>query len=209
MIRVIIADDHPIVRHGLRRLIELEPDLTVVAEAADGAEVMALVGAVACEVLVLDLSLPHIRGLELVHLLRERHPRLPILIFSVQPEDMLSLHLLDAGVAGYINKDRDVDQVTTAIRAVAAGRRHLSANLARLVEARGKASALVAPHERLSARERQVFLRLLQGMSVNAIAAELEISDSTTSNHLSHVREKLGVTTNAEVMLYAARVGLL
>ena len=208
MIRVIIADDHPIVRHGLRRLIDLEPDLRVVAEAADGAEVVALVSAVAADVLVLDLSLPHIRGLELVHLLRERHPKLPILVFSVQPEDMLSLHLLDAGVSGYINKDRDVDQVTTAIRAVAAGRRHLSAGLARLVEARGRDSAL-APHERLSARERQVFVLLLQGMSVNAIAAELEIGDSTASNHLSQVREKLGVKTTAEVLLYAARAGLL
>ena len=97
MIRVIIADDHPIVRHGLRRLLELEPDLKVVAEAADGAEVLELVSAVPCEVLVLDLSLPHIRGLELVHLLRERFPALRILVFSVQPEDVLTLHLLDAG----------------------------------------------------------------------------------------------------------------
>lgn len=208
MIRVIIADDHPIVRHGLRRLLELEPDLKVVAEAADGAEVLELVSAVPCEVLVLDLSLPHIRGLELVHLLRERFPALRILVFSVQPEDVLTLHLLDAGVAGYLNKDRDVENVPGAVRAVAAGRRYLSENLQRLALSRREAMEQ-APHARLSAREWQVFQRLIQGLSVNAIAAELEISDSTASNHLSRIREKLGVSSNSEVMLYASRTGLL
>lgn len=208
MIRVIIADDHPIVRHGLRRLLDLERDLSVVAEAADGAELVERLAAVPCDVLVLDLSLPHIRGLDLIHLVRERHPRLRILVFSVQPEDLLSLHLLDAGVAGYLNKDGGVDLVATAIREVAAGRRYLSAALEQLALDRSARLALV-PHDRLSARERQVFQRLIEGMTVNAIAAELEISDSTASNHLARIREKLGVSSNGEVLLYAARVGLL
>ncbi|MCB9794092.1 MAG: response regulator transcription factor [Alphaproteobacteria bacterium] len=208
MIRVLVADDHPIVRHGLRRLINLQADMDVVGEAADGSEVVRLLEVCACEVIVLDLSLPHIRGLELVHLIRERHPELRILVFSVQPEDTLSLHLLEAGVAGYLSKDRGVDAVVGAIREVAAGRRYLTPELRELAFQR-RGEQRQAPHEQLSLRERQVFDRLIQGMSVSAIAGELEISASTCSNHLSKVREKLGVNHNGEVLVYAARAGLL
>lgn len=208
MIRVLIADDHPIVRHGLRRLINLEPDLDVVGEAADGAEVVQLLEVLSFDVIVLDLSLPHIRGLELIHLIRERRPELRILVFSVQPEDVLSLHLLEAGVAGYLNKDHGVELVVTAIREVAGGGVFLSPRLRELAFQRIEKQERV-PHERLSTRERQVFDRLVQGMSVSAIAAELEISASTTSNHLAQIRVKLGVDHNGEVMVYAARVGLL
>lgn len=207
MIRVMVADDHPIVRLGLRRMIELEPDLHVAAEARDGAEVIELLGRFTVDVLVLDLSLPHIRGLELIQLVHERHPSVRILIFTVQPEDLLSLHMLDAGADGYLNKDRHVDLLLTAIREVAAGRRYLSPALQQLCLDQRKAA--IAPHERLSAREREVFHLLLSGMSVSAIAGELEISASTASNHLSHIREKLGVESNGEVLLYASRVGIL
>ncbi|MCB9797095.1 MAG: response regulator transcription factor [Alphaproteobacteria bacterium] len=208
MIRVLVADDHPIVRHGLRRLINLQSDMQVVGEAADGAEVIQLLEVCPCEVIVLDLSLPHIRGLELVHLIRERLPALRILVFSVQPEDILSLHLIEAGVAGYLSKDRGVEAVIEAIREVAAGRRYLTERLRELAYGRLREDDR-PPHERLSLRERQVFDRLIQGMSVSAIANELEISASTASNHLSKVREKLGVEHNGEVLVYAARAGLL
>ncbi|MCB9759828.1 MAG: response regulator transcription factor [Alphaproteobacteria bacterium] len=208
MIRVLVADDHPIVRHGLRRLINLQDDMEVVGEAADGAEVVRLLEVCPCEVIVLDLSLPHLRGLELVYLIRERHPKLRILVFSVQPEDRLSLHLLEAGVAGYLNKDHGVDAVIEGIRTVAAGRRFLTERLQELLFQR-RDEGEQAPHERLSLRERQVFDRLVQGMSVSAIASELEISASTASNHLSRIRDKLGVEHNGEVLVYAARAGLL
>lgn len=207
MIRVIVADDHPIVRHGLGRLIDLEPDLKLVAEAADGAELIAILGQHPCDVLVLDLSLPHLRGLELLAAIKERWPALAVLVFSVHPEDNFSLYLMDAGAAGYLSKDRMIDQVLGAIRCVAAGRPYITDRLAELRHERG--SDALAPHQRLSAREYQVFTRMIQGMNVSAIAAELEISASTASNHVSRIREKLGVESNGEIVIYAVRAGLL
>jgi len=209
MIRVLLADDHPIVRHGLRRLLSLEPDLEVVGEAADGAEVIALIRAVRADVLILDLSLPHLRGLELLHLVRETERAPRVLVFSVQPEDTFTLHLLDSGASGYLCKADGVDAVVAAVRTVAAGRSYLSPKLEALRIARLDAARDRPPHERLSPRERQIFDRLLAGSTVNAIAAELEISPSTASNHLARIRTKLGVQTNAEVLVYAARSGLL
>lgn len=207
MIRVIVADDHPIVRHGLGRVIDLEPDLKLVAEAADGAELIGLLGQRTCDVLVLDLSLPHLRGLELLAAIKERWPALAVLIFSVQPEDNFSLYLMEAGAAGYLSKDRGIDQVIGAIRCVAAGRPYITPRLAELRHERG--SDALAPHQRLSAREHQVFTRMIQGMTVSAIAAELEISASTASNHVSRIREKLGVESNGEIVIYAVRAGLI
>ncbi len=208
MIRVLIADDHPIVRHGLRRIIQRQTDMKVAGEASDGAEVVQTLEVCPCEVIVLDLSLPHIRGFELLHVIRERHPKLHILVFTVQPEDTLSLSLLESGAAGYLSKDRGVDSVVHAIRVVAAGGRYLTPRLQDLALRRGHSPGL-PPHERLSRREGQVFDRLIEGMTVSSIAAELEVSPSTVSNHLFRIREKLGVEHNGEVLVYAARAGLL
>ncbi len=208
MTRVIIADDHPIVRHGLRRLLGRQPDLEVVGEATDGAEVVDLLARCPTDVLVLDLSLPHLRGLELVHAIRERHPAVRILVFSVQPEDRLGLYLLEAGVAGYLCKDNGVEAVLEAVRVVARGQRFRTPALVALETAARRADPATAPHDRLSPRERQVFDQLLTGATVGAIADELEISASTTSNHLARIREKLGVESNGEVLVYAARAGL-
>ncbi|HMV68379.1 MAG TPA: response regulator transcription factor [Myxococcota bacterium] len=207
MIRVLVADDHPIVRHGICQLIDLEPDMRVIDQAVDGSELVEKLGQASCDVLVLDLSLPHIRGLELLHLIKERWPKLTVLIFTVQPEDTFALYMLEAGAAGYLCKDRGVDAVLSAIRTVARGQRYLSPRLAELALDHGAQPG--TPHERFSSRERQVFDRLIQGMSVTAIAAELEISASTTSNHLARIREKLGVENNGEVMIYAARARLI
>ncbi len=207
MIRVIIADDHPIVRHGLGRLVDLEHDMTLVAEAADGAALIEILGQTACDVLILDLSLPHLRGLELLAAIKERWPTLAVLIFSVHPEDNFSLYLMDAGAAGYLAKDRGIEQVLAAIRRVASGRPFITDHLAELRPRRG--SDALAPHQRLSVREHQVFTRMIQGMNISAIAAELEINASTASNHVSRIRDKLGVESNGEILIYAVRAGLI
>lgn len=207
MIRVIVADDHPIVRQGLRRLLDLQPDMTVVAEACDGADVVQQLASHAADVLVLDLSLPHLRGLELVHVVRETAPDVAILVFSAQPEDRLTLYLLEAGARGYVCKDDGVDAVVSGVRRVAAGGTWRSPRLRALAEAQDRGAG--PPHDLLSPRERQVFERLLAGLGVNELAAELEITPSTASNHVARVRDKLGVRTTGEILLYAARAGLL
>lgn len=208
MIRVIVADDHPLLRDGLRRLLDAQPDLRLVAEAGDGAEVLDVLAAHPCDVLVLDLSLPYLRGLQLVQAVVEQYPALRILVYSVQPEDRLSLHLLEAGVAGYLSKDRGAGELLAAIRAVARGQRHISPAL-RALAATDPSDDRRPPHERLSVREVEVFQLLLRGMSVSDIAGELEIQASTASNHMARIREKLGVETNGEVMLYGFRAGLI
>ncbi|MCK6521748.1 response regulator transcription factor [Myxococcota bacterium] len=208
MIRVIVADDHPLLRSGLRRLFEAQSNLRLVAEAVNGAEVLEKLAEHPCDVLILDLSLPFLRGLELVRAVAERYPALRILIYSVQPEDRLSLHLLDAGAAGYLSKDQGAEALLRAIQVVARGERYLSPAL-RDVEGRDPEATQLAPHERLSARELAVFHLMLRGMNVADIADELEIQASTASNHLARIREKLGVQTNGEVMLYAFRAGLV
>jgi len=207
MIKVIIADDHPIIREGLSRLINLEPDMDVVAEAVDGPEALEVLKTEDCDVIVLDLSLPHIRGLELLALVKEMSPSVRVLIFSVQPESRFSLYLMDAGASGYLSKDRSITSVISAIRTIASGQTFITQ---RISEIRAECSGShLAAHQGLSAREYQIFARLIEGMSVSLIAAELEISASTVSNHLSRVRDKLGVTHNGEVLLYAAQHDLL
>ena len=206
MIRVGVADDHPLLRSGLRRVFEAQTHIKLVLEAEDGAVLLTKLAAQPCDVLVLDLSLPYLRGIEVVRAVVERHPALRVLIYSVQPEDRLSLHLLDAGAAGYLSKDQGADELLRAIQTVASGKRYLTPTLRELVALDPEKSA---PHERLSSRELAVFQLLLRGMNVADIADELEIQASTASNHLARIREKLGVQTNGEVMLYAFRAGLL
>lgn len=208
MIRVVVADDHPLLRSGLRRVIDAQPGMQLVAEAEDGAALLEVLAAHPCEVLILDLSLPYMRGLELVRAVVERYPALRILIYSVQPEDRLSLHLLDAGAAGYLSKDQGAEALLRAVRQVARGERYLSPTL-RALEAQAPGEPQRPPHERLSARELEVFQLLLRGMNVSDVADELEIQASTASNHIARIREKLGVNTNGEVLLYAFRAGLL
>lgn len=208
MIRVTIADDHPMLRSGLRRVLDAQPDMKVVAEAEDGAAVLERLSETYCDVLVLDLSLPYLRGLELVRAVTERYPALRVLIFSVQPEDRLSLHLIEAGVAGYLSKDRGAEELVRAIRTVARGERYMSESLRRLV-ATSPEEPQRPPHEHLSVREYEVFQLLIQGLSVSGIADELEIQASTASNHMAKIREKLGVNTNGEVIIYAFRAGLV
>ncbi|MBK7759388.1 MAG: response regulator transcription factor [Deltaproteobacteria bacterium] len=208
MIRVGVADDHPLLRSGLRRVFEAQTHIKLVLEAEDGAVLLTKLAAQPCDVLVLDLSLPYLRGIELVRAVVERHPALRVLIYSVQPEDRLSLHLLDAGAAGYLSKDHGADELLRAIQTVARGERYLTPALRELL-ALDPNEPQIAPHERLSARELAVFQLLLRGMNVADIADELEIQASTASNHLARIREKLGVQTNGEALLYAFRAGLL
>lgn len=205
MIRVALADDHPIVLDGLARYLAAQPGLAVVATTEHAPGVRELLAAGAPDVLVLDLSLPG-GGLMFVQEVVAAHPTVAIVVFTMHPEDALALHYLKAGARAYLNKQRALPELVAAIRQAAAHRHHLTPTLAEIAGERGSAAL---PHQALTAREHEVFLLLIDGRRVSDIADMLDISVSTTSNHLAKVREKLGVASNGEVLLYAQRAGLL
>jgi len=206
VIRVFLADDHAIVRDGLRRLIADTPGMELVGETARGRAVLERAPEGGWDVLVLDLSLADVGGVEVLRLLRERAPKLPVVVLSMYPEAQYAVRILKMGAAAYLSKGRSSEELVEAIRAAAVGRRYVTPDAAdALVVAGGAAAA----HERLSEREHQVFLLLAEGRSPGDIAAQLNLSPSTVSSHLVHVREKLGVRTNGEVIQYAFRVGLM
>lgn len=207
MIRVVLADDHAIVRHGIRQLVDAQPDMRVVAEVEDGAEVSDAAKAADCDVLVLDLSLPNKGGLEICREAHEEGVSFRILVLSMYPEDQLALHLLEQGASGYLNKSRSPREVLAAIRMVAAGKSYVTESLEDLAFERQ--SGADAPHDQLTPRERQVFMLLVEGRLVSEIAAELALSPSTVSNHVARTKDKLGSDSIAGLVRYAQRTGLL
>lgn len=207
MIRVFLADDHPILLSGLARVIGEAGDMAVVGTASDGRQVL-LATDLAWDVLVLDLSLPRVGGAEVLRRVRERYPERKVVILSMYPEDQYALRMMRAGAAAYLSKDRPPEELLQAIRQVAAGGAYLSGALAsQLVKAPERIEQ--PPHTRLSAREHQVFVLLVNGRTVSEIAAELDLSVSTVSTHVHHIKDKLGVRTIAEVVSYAHRADLI
>lgn len=206
MIELLIADDHTIVRDGLRRLLHTTNDLRVRVEVDNGADAVAAIDDPRIQLAVVDLSLPHLAGVDLVRVLLAKRPDLRVVVFTMQPEDLLAAHLIRTGVLGYVTKDRPLEDLLAAIRSAAEGHRAVSDRLAALL---AETSTTRAPHTTLSRRESQAFELLLAGKSVGEIAEVMEIGGSTASNHLAKIREKLGVGTNAEVLLYAHRMGLM
>jgi len=208
VIRVFLAEDHAIVRDGLRRLLADTPGMELASETARGRVVLERAGDGGWDVLVLDLALEDIGGLEVLRLLRERAPKLPVVVLSMYPEAQYAVRILKMGAAAYLSKGRSSEELVEAIRTVAQGRRYVTPEVADALVTAGSGAG-VAPHERLSEREHQVFLLLAEGLSPGDIGAQLNVSPSTVSSHLVHIREKLGARTNGEVMQYAWRAGLL
>lgn len=203
MIRVFVADDHAIVRHGLKQLIDNEPEMQVVGEAENGRQVLQA-DVAEWDVLLLDLSLPRVNGLEVLRQMRDKHPKLPILILSMYPEEQYAVRLIREGANGYIGKDQTPERILEGIRKVASGGTVISPDVAAQLVLMGSEP----PHDRLTAREYQVFTLIFQGRTVGEIAAELNLTSSTVSNHLAKIKEKLGVHSTAEVVQYAFRSGL-
>lgn len=197
MIRVFIADDHPIVLRGLTALFDECADITVVGTATNGREALASLDPdrPAWDVLLLDLSLPRIGGAEVLHRVREQRPDAKVIVVSMYPEEQHAGALLAAGAALYFAKARPAEELLDAVRRVFAGG----------AEAAPAAETGKAPHLHLSTREYQVFMLLVEGNAVADIAAQLDILSSTVSNHIAHIREKLEVRTVAEIVAYAHR----
>lgn len=207
MIRVLIADDHPIVRKGLRELVSGEPDMTVTAESGNGLEVLRLIETGNFDVVLLDISMPGMSGLEILQKIRPDHPNLPILVLSGFPETELAMRTLKAGASGYMNKEMAPEELVAAIRLVYSGRKYVSPAVAELL-ANSVNRPSETPHDSLSDREYQVMLLLAAGKTVSEIAAEISLSVKTVSTYRARILEKMDLKNNAELMLYAIRNNL-
>jgi two-component system, NarL family, invasion response regulator UvrY len=208
MIRVFLADDHRLFREGLRRILDHAEGIQVVGEAGDGNEVLAAATSSRWDVLVLDLNLPEVAGIDVLRRLRTSHPRMAILVLSMYAEDQYAARVLRAGASGYLAKGRSSGELVDAIRKVASGGRYVTSEVAEhLLDPKGGGDA--APHESLSEREHQVFMLLAQGRSPSDIAAELQVTPSTVSTYIARIKRQLGAQTIGEIVRYASRVGLL
>lgn len=203
MIRVAIADDHPVVRHGIKRILEEEADMQVVAEAANGQELLQKIEQSPCECVLLDIGMPGRDGLDTLSYLRRAYPKLPVLILSVYPEDQFGPRVLKSGAAGYMNKETACDQLVKAIRKICAGGKYVSPTLAEKIASDLAADNNLPPHERLSDREYQVMRLIGSGKTVGQIARELCLSEKTISTHRARILEKMEMKTNAQLTYYA------
>jgi len=202
MIRVLVADDHPVVRIGLREILTQQRDIAVLGEAGTGAEVCKLVAQKAWDVIVLDVTLPDRSGLDVLKEIKRERPKLPILILSAYPEEEYAVRALRAGAAGYVTKKASPEELVRAVRRLAQGLRYMSPAAAEeLIGALGNGLDQ-APHERLSDREYQVLCLLGSGKSVGQIAQELERSVKTISTYRARILEKMEMQSNAQLVHY-------
>jgi DNA-binding NarL/FixJ family response regulator len=208
MIRIAIVDDHAMVRAGLRQFFSDQADFEVVAEAASGREAQELVRQGGLDVVLMDISMPDQSGVDVLSAIKARAPELPVLIFSGFAEAHYATRLLRQGASGYLNKDCDPEEIVKAIRTVIRGRKYISAAMAERL-ADGIGDEAKAPHEQLSERELQVFLRLARGEVVGEIAASMSLSIKTVSTYRTRVMEKLQLGSNSDLTYYALKNGLI
>jgi two-component system, NarL family, invasion response regulator UvrY len=205
VIRVLVADDHAVVRRGLRQMLAETRDVAVAAEAATAAEALELVRTQAFDAVVLDLSLPGRGGLDLLREIKGLKPELAVLVLTMHPEQQYAVRALKAGAAGYLTKETAPDLLVDALRRVAGGGRYVSPGLAEALAEHVEKGGEGAPHEALSDREFAVFRMLAAGRTVGQIAEELHLSVKTVSTYRTRLLEKMGLTSNAELMQYAFR----
>jgi DNA-binding NarL/FixJ family response regulator len=208
MIRVLLADDHTILREGLKQLLQAADGVEVVGEAASGNEVMDKVRATPCDVLLLDLSMPGKSGMELIKQVKSEKPKLRVLVLSMHEERQYAVRAIKSGASGYLTKDRASAELVLAIRKIAAGGAFISAEVAEQLAHASMPDAEGPPHLKLSDREYQVFRMLVAGDAVSEIATRLNLSAKTVSTHKARLMEKLSVTNHSELIHYAMKHGL-
>jgi two-component system, NarL family, invasion response regulator UvrY len=209
MIRIALVDDHAMVRAGLRQFFSDHIDLQVVAEAANGREAMDLARKQEIDVMVMDISMPDQSGVDVLKAIKLRWPELPVLILSSFPEAHYATTLLRQGASGYLNKDCDPQDIVGAIRTVFRGRKYISPGVAELLADGLGGAAEGPPHEQLSDRELQVFLRLAKGEAVGQIALSMSLSVKTVSTYRTRVMEKMKLESNSDLTYYALKNGLI
>jgi two-component system invasion response regulator UvrY len=208
VIRVVLADDHPVVRAGLRQILAEAPDIAVAGEAADGPDVIRLVAALKPDVLLLDITMPGAPFLTLLENLTRNHPRTAVLVLSMHPEERYAIRALRAGAAGYLSKERSPTLLLDAIRQVAQGRRYVSGSLAERLAADIATARTGEPHDSLSQREYTVLCLLGAGKTVKAVAAELGLSPKTVSTFRTRILRKMRLRTNADMVRYVTERAL-
>ncbi|MCB1887811.1 MAG: response regulator transcription factor [Rhodocyclaceae bacterium] len=209
MLKIAIVDDHQIVRAGFREMLGEEIGFEIAFEASSGEEALDRLRSDPCDVLLLDLSLPGKSGVDVLRAVRQRYEDLKVLVLSGFPEERYALSMIRNGADGYLCKDCERDDLIAAVNTVRQGRRYVSQRTAQLLAEEMLGGGAGAPHENLSEREMQVFLRLAKGESVSAIANVLHLSVKTISTYRSRLLEKLEVASNAELAAYALRNGLI
>lgn len=210
MINIGVVDDHAIVRTGLRQFFSEQVDLRVVGEAASGREAIDLVRTNReLDVLVLDLSMPGQSGIDALAMIRAKAPDVGILILSGYPEEHYALNLIRQGASGYLNKECDPMEIVNAIRTIAVGRRYISASIAELLAQQLNHKEDGEPHEHLSEREFQVFLKLARGETAGDIARDLSLSVKTVSTYRTRMMEKMRLASNSDLTYYAVKHKLI
>lgn len=209
MINVLIADDHAILRQGLKTILSETDDIHVSAEAASGTEVLEKVDVSCCDVIILDISMPGGNGLQTLQTLRKRGVKIPILILSMHEEDQYALRMIKAGANGYLTKESAPEKLIEAVRIVAKGRKYISETLAQKMAYALDENSEKPPHEKLAKREYEVMLMISQGDKTNEIAEKLGLSPKTISTYKSRILEKMHMSNTAELTRYAVENHLI
>lgn len=209
MIRILVADDHSVVREGIKQILAGLDDMTVEDEAGSGQEVLLKMTAKDYDLVLLDISMPGKSGLEVLEEIKVMKPRVPVLILSMHPEEQYAVRMLRAGASGYLTKASAPQELISAIRKVSRGGKYVTVSLAEKLAFELDAGAEKPRHERLSNREYQVMLLLASGMSVSEVAEDLCLSAKTISTYRTRILEKMGMKKNAELTLYAVKNNLI
>lgn len=209
MIKIGIVDDHAVVRAGLRDFFSTHVDLRVVGEAASGREAIDLVRNTEIDVLLMDLSMPGQSGLDALSMIRAKAPDMGVLILSSYPEEHYAMNLIRQGASGYLNKECEPEEIVKAVRTIALGRRYITPAVADLLANQLGKKDNTAPHEQLSEREFQVFLKLAKGETVGKIGEDLSLSVKTISTYRTRLMEKLALQTNSDLTYYAMKAQLI
>lgn len=209
MIRVILTDDHPILRKGLRQLLEEQADISIVAEAGNGNELMEKLANCKCDLIVLDISMPGRNGLDVLRQLRQDYQRIPVLVLSMHPEEQYAVRAIRSGASGYMTKESAPDELVKAVRKIHGGGRYVSESLAERLLIEVASPVDIEPHTLLSDREFQILCLIGEGNTISAIADKLCISVKTVSTYRSRILLKMNMKNNAELAKYAIKKGLV
>ena len=209
MIKVILCDDHALMRRGIRDTLSDAQDIEVVGEAGDYGELRALMRQQSCDVLVLDINMPGRSGLDVLHVLKAEGSPIKVLIVSMYPEDQYAIRALRAGAFGYVNKGGDPQLIVQAVRTVSQGRKYVTPEIAQMLVESLTTPVAENAHEKLSDRELQTLVMIASGKRLSDIAEELMLSPKTVSVYRARVLEKLGLANNSELTVYAIRNGLV